>query len=90
MRSMSVWAFSVAVGTGLGALIPAPAAADPIPADKLAEPALAVPAGASGAYLRKVHAMVHRRWADNFLRLAAFFAVFLMVDLLASLLAFTL
>jgi TonB family protein len=41
-----------------------------IPADKL--PETAVPADASPAsasYLRDLHAQVHRRWADNFLRL---------------------
>jgi HEAT repeat protein len=42
----------------------------PPPADKQAEPAIATP-GAEGDYLRAVHHQVHRRWADNFLRLAA-------------------
>jgi HEAT repeat protein len=65
----SLWALAVAVGAV--ALAPRPAAADPIAADKLPEPALAVPPGADGAYMRKVHALVHKRWADNFLRLAS-------------------
>jgi len=72
MKTISVWGFAVAVGAGLAsAVLPAPALADPIPADKLPEPPLAVPAGPDGAYVRKVHAIVHKRWADNFLRLAS-------------------
>jgi len=48
------------------------AAAEPIAADKLPETALVdTSAGADGAYLRTLHAHIHRRWADNFLRLAA-------------------
>ncbi|HMF42579.1 MAG TPA: energy transducer TonB [Polyangia bacterium] len=47
------------------------AAADPIAADKLAEPPLAVVAGPEAEYLRALHDHIHKRWADNFLRLAA-------------------
>ena len=46
------------------------ASADTLPADKLPETPLADSApGPVGDYLRKVHAHIHRRWADNFLRL---------------------
>jgi TonB family protein len=46
------------------------AAADTIPADKLPETAVTDPAtGPVGDYLRTLHAHIHRRWADNFLRL---------------------
>src|SRR4051812_14086869 len=79
MKSLPVWVFSVAVGAGAATVGPAPASAASIDADKLAEPALAAPesrgdAASSAdvtAYLRKVHEQVHKRWADNFLRLAA-------------------
>jgi TonB family protein len=71
MRSLGVWSFVV-----VGALL-APlrrAAADPIAADKQPEtamPALATAsAGPERDYLRALHAHIHRRWADNFLRLA--------------------
>jgi TonB family protein len=44
------------------------AAAAPLPSDKVAEPALM--AGPNDIeYLRKLHAQVHKRWADNFLAL---------------------
>ncbi|HVR61228.1 MAG TPA: HEAT repeat domain-containing protein [Polyangia bacterium] len=39
------------------------------PAQAHAEPGIAAP-GAEGNFLRAVHGQVHRRWADNFLRLA--------------------
>jgi TonB family protein len=46
------------------------AAADTIAADKLPEMAMTDPAtGPAGDYLRAIHAHIHRRWADNFLRL---------------------
>jgi len=47
------------------------AAADPIAADKLAEVPLGTAAGPEADYLRTLHAHIHKRWADNFLRLAA-------------------
>jgi len=51
---------------------PRRAAADPIAADKLPETALADRSGGKeGEYLRALHAHIHKRWADNFLRLAA-------------------
>jgi hypothetical protein len=46
------------------------AEADPIAADKLSEAPLVAGAGPEGAYLRELHAHIHRRWTDNFLRLA--------------------
>ena len=45
------------------------AAADSIAADKLAEPAVVDTGLAETAYLPALHGHVHRRWADNFLRL---------------------
>jgi TonB family protein len=48
------------------------ASADQIAADKLPETPAALPADkAEAQYLRGVHAHVHKRWADNFLRLSA-------------------
>jgi len=47
------------------------AEADSIAADKLSETPLVAGSGPEGAYLRELHAHIHRRWADNFLRLAA-------------------
>src|SRR5215831_4100935 len=48
------------------------AGAEPIAADKLPEAALAEgAAGPEAEYLRALHAHIHQRWADNFLRLAA-------------------
>ena len=57
----------------LGSLLAARRAwADAIAADKLPETPLADRAGGpEGDYLRTLHAHIHRRWADNFLRLAA-------------------
>src|SRR5215471_4719365 len=52
-------------------LITGRASADMIAADKLPEPALndkALPAP-EGEYLRRIHAHIHKRWADNFVRL---------------------
>jgi TonB family protein len=65
------WAARLLCVAGL-ALLARRADADPIAADKLAEAPLAAVAGnAEGAaYLRELHAHIHRRWADNFLRLA--------------------
>jgi TonB family protein len=57
----------------LAALLALPlqrAAADPLAADKLPEPPLAAASGAEADYLRMLHAHIHKRWADNFLRLA--------------------
>src|SRR4051812_11121478 len=46
----------------------APAKAATLPSDKVAEPAIM--AGPKDAeYLKKLHAHVHKRWADNFLAL---------------------
>src|SRR5215471_6054442 len=51
-------------------IAPRRAIADTIPADKLPEVALAdkLPP-VEAEYLRRVHAHIHKRWADNFLRL---------------------
>jgi hypothetical protein len=51
------------------ACLAGPAAAEPLPADKLAEPPLGDLPPAEAAYVRKLHAHIHRRWAENFLRL---------------------
>src|SRR6266478_2270598 len=48
---------------------PADKRAEAPPADQHAEPAITA-TGVEGNYLRAVHGQVHRRWADNFLRLA--------------------
>ena len=48
------------------------ARADAIAADKLPETPLADRTGGpEGDYLRTLHAHIHRRWVDNFLRLVA-------------------
>src|SRR3954468_8363874 len=71
MRSLGVWSF-VVVGALLVPL--RRAAADPIAADKLPETAMPAVSNASAGpkrdYLRALHGHIHRRWADNFLRLA--------------------
>jgi HEAT repeat protein len=55
-----------------GTVVARRAAADIIAADKLPEAPLAAGRGGpEGEYLRTLHAHIHRRWADNFLRLAA-------------------
>jgi TonB family protein len=55
---------------GALALLARRAAADAIPADKLAEPPLAAASGtAEATYLKELHTHIHRRWAENFLRL---------------------
>jgi TonB family protein len=69
MTRSGVW--WVALGLSL-LLPPRRAAAEPIAADKLPEPPLADRAGnPEGDYLKTLHAHIHRRWAENFLRLAA-------------------
>jgi TonB family protein len=69
MRQLGVWSLAVVVGL---AFAPRRAGAEPLAADKLPETALADRSGgAEGAYLKAVHAHIHKRWADNFLRLAA-------------------
>ena len=69
MTRLGVWWFAAVVG------LIAPmrrAAADTIPADKLPEAGMApAPAGPESDYLRALHGHIHRRWTDNFLRLAA-------------------
>ena len=69
MRRPGVWWVAVVVAV----LLPLRrAAADPIAADKLPETAMADgSAGPERDYLRALHAHIHRRWSDNFLRLAA-------------------
>jgi hypothetical protein len=52
----------------LSAAVAAPAAAAPLPSDKVAEPPI-VGGPNDLEYLRKIHAHVHKRWADNFLAL---------------------
>jgi TonB family protein len=69
MNSPRAWSFA------LVALLSLPlrrAAAEPIPADKLAEAPLVagLGGGPEADYLRAVHAHIHKRWSDNFLRLA--------------------
>jgi HEAT repeat protein len=59
----------ILVALAASAALPAGrAAAVPLPSDKVAEPAVM---GGPGdiEYLRKIHAHVHKRWADNFLAL---------------------
>jgi TonB family protein len=66
MRSIALSALSA----GALALMAGRAAADTLPADKLPEAPVAVNARSTEVdYLRRIHAQVHRRWADNFLRL---------------------
>jgi TonB family protein len=71
MRRLGLWSFAV-VGALLFPL--RRAAADPIAADKLPETAIPAMSDASAGperdYLRTMHTHVHRRWTDNFLRLA--------------------
>jgi TonB family protein len=69
MRRPGIWWLAVVVAV----LVPLRrAAADPIAADKLPETAMADGnAGPERDYLRALHAHIHRRWSDNFLRLAA-------------------
>ena len=50
-------------------LVAGSARAEAPPTDRLPEPTIAT-SGAEGDYLRAIHHQVHRRWADNFLRLA--------------------
>ncbi|HEX3695045.1 MAG TPA: HEAT repeat domain-containing protein [Polyangia bacterium] len=50
-------------------LIAGQARAESPPVDRLPEPTIAA-AGAEGDYLRAIHHQVHRRWAENFIRLA--------------------
>jgi TonB family protein len=56
----------LALSAGLGATVQAAS----LPSDKVAELPLALPPpGAEATYLDKLHAHIHRRWTDNFLRL---------------------
>ena len=68
MRVLGVWSLAL-VG---GLLFPLRrAAAEPIAADKLPEaPLAAAGSGPEAGYLKVLHGHIHRRWADNFLRLA--------------------
>lgn len=69
MTRPRAWLFTAGLCLALAA---GPAHADPIPADKLPETPLADRTGGpEGDYLRKLHGHIHRRWADNFLRMAA-------------------
>lgn len=69
MRRLGVWLVAAVVGLTFA---PRRAAADPIAADNLPEAALSDRSGGKeGEYLSALHAHIHRRWADNFLRLAA-------------------
>jgi TonB family protein len=69
MTRLGVWWFAVVVVFGIPMRR---AAADAIPADKMAEVAMSpATAGPEADYLRALHGHIHRRWADNFLRLAA-------------------
>jgi hypothetical protein len=67
MRFLALSSSLLALAGGLGARA---AWADAVPADKLPEPAIAAK-GVEGDYLQRIHNQVHRRWAENFLRLAA-------------------
>jgi TonB family protein len=70
MRSITQSALRAGIGTLALSLLAGRAAADMLPADKLPEAAVAENARASEVeYLRRIHAQIHRRWADNFLRL---------------------
>jgi HEAT repeat protein len=65
VRTLLLLGGALAVGAALGA---GPAGAATLPNDKVAEPALM--GGPNDLeYLRKLHAHVHKRWADNFLTL---------------------
>lgn len=75
MRRFAKSSFAIGCGAALLAAAAAgtserPARAATIAADKLPEPEVGagLPA-AESEYLRRLHAHVHRRWADNFLRL---------------------
>jgi len=69
MRVLGVWWVAVTLGF---ICAPRRAAADQIAADKLPEAPLAAAGTApETAYLKTLHGHIHRRWADNFLRLAA-------------------
>src|SRR5689334_10819660 len=70
-ESVFVVGFGVlTLGLGVGPLA-GRATAEPLPADKLPETAAQAEKmpGAEGDYARRLHAHVHKRWADNFLRL---------------------
>lgn len=72
MRSPATWRLSAVALSVVVLALSRPAGADPIAADKLPEAPLVNPAtGAEGEYVEKLHAHIHRRWAGNFLRLAA-------------------
>ena len=67
MRRGGVWWFAWVF---CAAFLARRAAAATIPADKLPETqVIAAGGGADGDYLRALHAHVHQRWTDNFLRL---------------------
>jgi hypothetical protein len=69
MTRLGICSFALVVGVVLPLRR---AGADPIPADK--QPEVGMPAGGDKVeteYLRTLHGHIHRRWADNFLRLAA-------------------
>ncbi|HEY4393076.1 MAG TPA: energy transducer TonB [Polyangia bacterium] len=62
---MSALGIGLVLGLTLGA-----ANAAPLPADKLPEQPMALPPpGPEATYLAALHAHIHRRWSDNFLRL---------------------
>jgi len=68
MTRLGVWSFALAATVVLPLRR---AAADPIAADKLPEaPVTAGAPGPEADYLKTLHAHIHRRWAENFLRLA--------------------
>jgi TonB family protein len=67
MNRSSLFAGAVLLLAGLSAT---PAGAAIIPADKLPESPLPVPPpGPEATYLTTIHAKIHGRWTDNFLRL---------------------
>ena len=67
MRRLRIWWFAWVF---CAVFVARRAAADTIPADKLSEtPVAEVGGGPEGEYLRALHAHIHRRWVDNFLRL---------------------
>jgi TonB family protein len=70
MKRSSVFLSVLGIGLGLVVALGPAARAAALPADKLPELPLALPPpGPEATYLAALHAHVHRRWSDNFLRL---------------------
>jgi TonB family protein len=70
MKRSNVFLSALGVGLVLGPALGRVASAAALPADKLSEQPLALPMpGPEATYLAALHAHIHRRWSDNFLRL---------------------